>query len=328
MSNPKGQSSLVNKLILVVLVLILGCLGALLYKVCQPPPSPVESVATAEIVVPLPEPVTNTVTVQTPPVVRSATRPAADTRTSVASPTPPLSPPPPTPPEVVEPAPAPAAPRPVPAPTEPILQPGGIAYSGPRVRYEAQPTGSEMRIEGKATGKTWHCIGKIIAGFFEVEAAWQSDLSLKSVTSLGPGKTPPNCFIRIPVRSLKSQAIAGASTMDKRMQAEMKADRFPYIDFRLTELTLISHAPLVFDSRQVAVFKAEGDLAVAGVTNRVSFEVKMGRPDPRQLFFDGDLKLKMTDFGIKPPEFALLGVGLKTEDEIELSWTWRVALPP
>ena len=76
------------------------------------------------------------------------------------------------------------------------------------LRYEAQPTGSEMKLDGDSTAHKWTCIGKIISGFFETEPAWQKDLTLKSVTCLGAGKSP-KCEIKVPVRTLKSQGYSG-----------------------------------------------------------------------------------------------------------------------
>jgi polyisoprenoid-binding protein YceI len=188
--------------------------------------------------------------------------------------------------------------------------------------YEAQPAGSEMRIDGTATGKTWHCIGKLIAGSFEVEPAWQKDLSLKSVTCLGTGKAP-KAEVSIPIRSLKSQAAAGASIMDRRMQKEMKAEQFPKIEYKLTEMVIKGEVPA---SGSPVTFDAKGKLAISGVTNEVSFPITMERDANDMLKFKGTHKTKMTAFGITPPEFALLGIGLKTGDDVTLTWTWVTAL--
>ena len=191
------------------------------------------------------------------------------------------------------------------------------------VVYEAQPTGSEMKIDGTATGKTWATVGKLIAGSFEVESAWQKDPSLKSVTCLGAGKTPPKCEVSIPIRSLKSKAAVAAATMDRRMQQEMKADKFPKIEYRLTELVIKGEVPA---SGSPVTFDAKGKLAISGVTNEVSFPITMEREGTDTLRFKGTCKTKMTAFGITPPEFALLGVGLKTGDDVTLTWTWNTAV--
>jgi hypothetical protein len=199
----------------------------------------------------------------------------------------------------------------------------GLPAADGIVRYDAQPTGSEMKIDGTATGKTWHCIGKLIAGYFEVEAAWQTDPSLKSVTCLGAGKTPPKCEISIPIRALKSQAAVAAGTMDQRMQKEMKAAQFPKIEYRLTEMIIKGDVPA---SGSPVTFDAKGKLAISGVTNDVSFPITMERVAPDGLKFAGTYKTKMTAFKITPPEFKLLGIGLETGDDVTLTWTWNTAV--
>lgn len=191
------------------------------------------------------------------------------------------------------------------------------------LRYEAQPTGSQMKIEGTSSLHAWQVIGNLIAGYFEVEPAWQTDLTLKSVSCLGPGKTPPKCEVRIPIRSLKSQVAVGASIMDKRMQKEMKAAQFPIIEYRLTEMCLKGEVP---PSGSPVTFDTKGKLAISGVTNDVSFPITMERVGTNGLKFSGTYKLKMSSWGITPPEFSY-GVGkMTTGDEVTLTWTWNTAL--
>ena len=44
------------------------------------------------------------------------------------------------------------------------------------------------------------------------------------------------------------------------------------------------------------------------------------------LKFTGVFETKMSDLGVKPPEFTVLGVGMKCADPIKMTWTWSVAL--
>jgi hypothetical protein len=39
------------------------------------------------------------------------------------------------------------------------------------------------------------------------------------------------------------------------------------------------------------------------------------------------VKLKMTDYGITPPNPNIAGVGIKTGDEISLTFDWPLAVP-
>jgi hypothetical protein len=189
--------------------------------------------------------------------------------------------------------------------------------------YQAQPTGSEMKLDGDSTAHKWHCIGKIIGGTFEVEPAWQTDKSLKSVTCLGPGKTAPKCEVRVPVRTLKSQVSVAASVMDSRLQTEMKVKTYPNIDYRLTEMTVKGEVPA---SGSPVTFDTTGLLMVCGTTNKVSFPVVMERVGADGLKFTGTLTTKMSALGVKPPEFTVLGVGMRTGDEIKMTWNWLLAL--
>jgi hypothetical protein len=200
---------------------------------------------------------------------------------------------------------------------------GFVAEAAETITYETQPSDNEMLIIGKATGHEWKVKGVIIMGQFEVEPAWQKDLTLKSVTCLAEGKAPPVCQVRIPVKTLKSQVFAGKKTMDDRMIKEMKGQQFPNIDYQLTEMKLKGEVPA---AGTPVVFETKGRLAIAGVTNQVAFPITMERLGPDKLKFKGTYNTKMTAFGIKPPEFTILDIGSKTADEITLTWTWLTGL--
>jgi hypothetical protein len=187
------------------------------------------------------------------------------------------------------------------------------------VKYDAQPTGSEMKIDGTSTIHDWYCKSGIISGGFEAEQAWQKDVSLKSVTSLGPGKAPV-CKVSIPVRTLKSSS---GRIMDGIMIDAMKGKEFTSIDYKLTEMVIKGEVPA---TGSPVTFDCKGELTVSGTTNKVSFPVKMERVGDDKLKFSGTTKVKMTDYGIKPPAPSI-GLGMiKTGDEVTLTWTWMTAV--
>ena len=322
MTDRQSSTSLVQKLTLLVLILILGCLGAIVFKLYDRPSAPTE---TAEVVL------------TDPPVVEALpTTPATPTNfaplaRTVHLPIPqalsrPL--PPPTQPVTIVAAPAPPLPavvvQPVLVPGPPVVMPATatVARTSP-LRYEAQPTGCVMELDGDSTAHKWACIGKIISGYFEVEPAWATDLSLQSVTCLGSNQTPPKCGLKIPIRTLKSQVAVGSSIMDSRMMAEMNAKRYPTIDYQLTEMTLKSSVP---PSGTPVAFDTKGLLMVSGHTNVVSFPIIMERIGADSLKFTGILDTTMTACGIRPPEFTVMGIGMRAHDPIALSWTWLVSL--
>ena len=190
------------------------------------------------------------------------------------------------------------------------------------LRYATAQSGSQMLIEGTATGHGWTVKGVILNGSFEVDPAWEKDPTLKSVSCIGEGKAPPKCEVIIPVNSLKSQVAVGKSIMDNRMRKEMKATEFPTVRYRLTEMKLVGEVP---PSGSPVKFETKGQLAVAGKTNVVAFPITMERLESGKLSFSGTYATKMTAFGITPPEFTVLGVGSKTGDDITLKWKWVVA---
>ncbi len=186
------------------------------------------------------------------------------------------------------------------------------------LHFDARP-GSKVKIEGASTIHDWTVEGQIISGFLEIEPGFQTDATLKSVPSLTTGKANPIVKVSIPVRSLKS----GKTLMDQIMQDAMKEKEFRKIEYTLTEMKLKEAPPAAGGPYK---FDTKGDLAVSGVTNKISMEVSMERVDKDRVKFIGSIPLKMTDFGIKPPAPSV-GLGLiKTGDEVKVSFEWLTAL--
>ena len=188
------------------------------------------------------------------------------------------------------------------------------------LHYEAQPSGSQMRLDGTSNIHAWSCVSHIISGYFEVESAWQSDLSLKSVTCLGPGKKPPVCVIEVPVRTLKSSS---GAIMDRILVNAMQGRQFPRIQYRLTEMTVNGAVP---PSGSPVKFDTKGELSFHGVTNQVSFPVTLERVGTNTLMFAGSTEIKMTDYGIQPPAPEIGQGMIKTGNAVTLHWKWTTAL--
>lgn len=183
------------------------------------------------------------------------------------------------------------------------------------VRYVARP-GSSVSIDGTSSIHDWTVEGKIIGGSFEVEKAFQTDLSLKSVKSLMSKETNPKAVISIPIRSLKS----GKDLMDRIMQEAMKAEDNPMIKFELKEMVVKGDVPA---SGTPVKFDTKGDLSLSGETKTVDMEVTMERKEDNQVVFKGEKGLKMTDFGITPPSPNIPGGSLiKTGDEVTIKFEW------
>jgi len=179
------------------------------------------------------------------------------------------------------------------------------------VRYEAQPTGSKMAMEGTSTIHDWTVRSPTINGFIEADANFpESALN-------DPTAAKPVVQVFIPVDTLKSYAEA----MDSVMQDHLNMEQYPRIEYRLTELKPRSAAgaagPLKFD--------AVGILTVSGTTQTIIMPVTIERLDRTKLKVVGSMPLKMTDFDVTPPAPRILGMPtIKTGDDIKISFEWLV----
>jgi YceI-like domain len=185
------------------------------------------------------------------------------------------------------------------------------------VRYDARP-GSKVKIEGTSTIHDWTMEGQIIGGYMELPKGVALDPGQATVPGIKGGKLEAHVESSVPVRSVKS----GKKGMDEVMQQAMNAQTHPKIQYHLTEMTLKEpHAagtPLQFDTK--------GELAVNGVTNKISMPVSIEAVDKTKLKVSGTTPLKMTDYKITPPAPSL-GLGLiKTGDEVKISFEWLIAI--
>src|ERR1043166_4137925 len=176
------------------------------------------------------------------------------------------------------------------------------------VRYDASPTGSKMLIEGTSSIHDWKMESVLIGGYLEADPKFpESALSAAAAAK-------PVVTVYMPVRSIKS----GNSTMDKRMQKEMKEEQFKRIEYKLIELKPKSAAgatgPLKFD--------AVGALTVAGKTRTNTMPVTIEKLADGKLKVTGSTPVKMTDYGIPPP--TTLGLFV-SGDDVTLKFEWLAA---
>jgi len=206
-----------------------------------------------------------------------------------------------------------------------------LQAAGPNVIYTSAPgtNSSKIWIEGTANviHTTWYVKGITIAGMIEVGPGFPAEPG-QAVT---PGKMDvqaTNVFIR--VRNLKSVEKDGrlySDHMDNVMYEHLKADTYPMITYRLTELTL-KEAPKAKDAPYV--FDSTGMLTVGGVTKSISMPVNILPLEGNKLKITGSPRIKMSDYKVGPVELAVAGVGIKSGDEVKLDFEWTVrqrALP-
>lgn len=181
------------------------------------------------------------------------------------------------------------------------------------VRYGAAQAGSKVKIDGTSTVHDWTVEGSLIGGYVEFDPAFDP-------ANPKPGKVGCRTSVIIPVRQLKSSK--GGAPMDNVMYDAMKQRQFPRIEYSVTEMTL-KEAPK--SAGDPVAFDTVGDLAVAGMTNKVNMPVTMHRLEGNQLKFSGAVTIKMTSFGIQPPAPKIAGGLISTGDEVKLSFEWVTA---
>lgn len=108
--------------------------------------------------------------------------------------------------------------------------------------------------------------------------------------------------ITIPATALKS----GKEPMDQNIYKTLKSDQYPEISYRLKE-----H---VIHNGQITT---TGELTIAGITREVETRVTQETVE-KHIRIRGEIKFKMTDFNIPPPEF-LFGA-FTTGDEVLITF--------
>jgi len=196
------------------------------------------------------------------------------------------------------------------------------APAAPAARYTAKP-GCVVTIDGTSTIHDWTTKGQIIGGFFELEPEFLTDKSLKSVKSLNTAGTAPKAEVKIPVKSLKSQTLVGASKMDEIMQEAMRMKENPDIKYVLKEMKIKGDVPA---SGSPVKFDTKGELAISGVTNTIDMEVTLQRLADDKIKFSATKQLKMTDYKITPPTPKIPGMSfIKTGDDVTVKFEWLLA---
>jgi hypothetical protein len=185
----------------------------------------------------------------------------------------------------------------------------------------AARSGSKMRIEGTSNIHDWQCESPFIGGMLEVGPGFPMDPGQAAT----PGKLEAKADVFIQVRSLKSVEKDGkpySDKMDEVMWEHLKEEKNKRISFHVTGLTL-KEAAKGKDAPYVC--EATGDLAVAGVTNKVTMTVNVLPMADKKLKITGTLPLKMTDFKVEPPSPALAMGLIKTGNDIKLVFEWMLA---
>lgn len=187
---------------------------------------------------------------------------------------------------------------------------------GGATRYDSQPGGGKVKIEGTSSIHDWNMESPVIGGFIEAGAGFPES-ALK-----GGDAAKPKVEIFIPVRSLKSYN----KRMDEVYQEHMEEAKFKQMKYALKELKAKGAAPK--DGK--CEFDAVGTLTIHGVAKEITMPItiekaeveKDGKKAP-QLKIVGTTPLKISDYGVKSPCPEIPGMGkITTGDDIKVSFEW------
>jgi polyisoprenoid-binding protein YceI len=196
-----------------------------------------------------------------------------------------------------------------------------LSPTGPSTRL-TQRSGSKMRIEGTSTAHDWQSESGIIIGYVEVGP----NFPLEPGQKVDPGKIEAKGEAKVKVTSLKSKNKDGSyydDKMDDKMYNMLSYTNHPDIVFTIKELVLKEAAK---DASSPYVCDAKGDLAVAGVTNAISFPVKVMPQGEKagdvRVKISAEVPLKMSDFKVSPAQILFV----KTGDDITVKFDWIVGV--
>jgi len=164
--------------------------------------------------------------------------------------------------------------------------------------------GSFVKVEGTSSLHDWTIEGPSING--EVKALPFAQWSNGRI-----GVISSEVSVAIPVSSIKSKN----SKMDKLMAGALKADKNPTIKYQLTRAVLATPGAKF-------VLTTGGKLTIAGVTRDVNMDVTGTREANGKYVLTGQMPVRMSDYGIKPPT-AMLGT-IRTGNDVKVSFRWAV----
>jgi polyisoprenoid-binding protein YceI len=201
-----------------------------------------------------------------------------------------------------------------------MLSLGSFMPAAAQTRYNSQPLGTSVKVDGTSTAHDWEMEGKSIGGYIEFGPGVKLDAAQTNIPGFNDGKVPVTVQAHIPVTSVHAKVEHMPDVMDHLMQEHLKADQFSQIQYHLTGMTFKGpHAP-----GKTFAFDTTGDLAIAGVTNKVSFPVTIEVLDAGKIKVNAAVPLKMTAFHVDPPA-PNIGLGLmRCGDDIKVIIDWTL----
>jgi hypothetical protein len=156
--------------------------------------------------------------------------------------------------------------------------------------------GSSLWFEGKSNVHAFEAKSTEVVVALTCDSTAQKPQDAAGLASFIRSANVRGLDLRVPVASLHSEK----SGLDKNMWKDLKADKFPAIQFHMTHYTVAPHGSAL-DSLEV---HADGTLNIAGRERSVTL-VGHTHADAGGVWLDGFRGLRMTDYDIQPPTMML-----------------------
>lgn len=181
-----------------------------------------------------------------------------------------------------------------------------IQQSFAQTAFNTRSFGSEIQVNGTSNLHDWSMKGSGLSCEAQFTVNSASVLQLLTLNGLN---------FSMPVTNLKS----GESLLNTRAYKAMNAEKYSHINFKMSSATISPQG----NNRYI--IKANGQLTISGVTREVSLQASSSILADHTVVITGSKKIKMSEFGIKPPSF-MLGA-LRTGDEVTIDFNLKFNEP-
>lgn len=173
---------------------------------------------------------------------------------------------------------------------------------------------AQVRLDGDSSLHPYHALTQEVLVSVSVEAKPKAPAPVSALGLLKAGGVKA-LSVEVPVATLKS----GDSRLDKNMRKALKAADAPKIAF------VMEGYDLKEGEAGNASLTAWGRLSVAGKEQGVTLTAEAAMTGVN-LELKGSQELRMTDFGIEPPQM-MMGI-IKTKDKVVISYRLSMELSP
>ena len=178
-----------------------------------------------------------------------------------------------------------------------LLYGSAFAQATGEARYQILPL-SKLTIDGTSTFHNFTIRATELDGYLVVDRT-NSNKNLKDEL-----ESVDTLKVVVPVKKLDSDK----SSMNYNMDKALKADKNPDITFTLKNIAVSSENTKAGDPLKIY---ANGILTIAGISKEINMTVQSSRTQDGLIYFTGEQKINMTDYGVKPPTmfFGMVTVG-------------------